>query len=551
MKLFFGLSFLALIGLSSCRKVEFDKLSNTFWNPKLAAPLAYGSFQVKDILLKTDSSGVIQNNNGVLTVVYNTEFSSLNALSFVTLSDFNQNVSLVPSEIATIGQLPSPMNKIPLGIEKSTIVNQEFSFPVDNGVELRSIDFRSGKLDITLLTDLKHDIEVDLSLPDFLINGSPLTQKLTMPYLPGSNSKTVSFDLKDAIADFTAGNTSVNKIRVDASAKVIGTDNTVAGNEYLDLSVALKTMKFKIIKGYFGELDVAAATDSVSLDLFKNATKGVFGLTNPTVRFVVDNSFGFPAELNIVDMHTRETETNTINPMTPNPSKIVLNYPTLSQIGQSKQTEIILNKTNTTNIDALVTSVPKYFYFSAGAKANMNGNVGQTNFIRDTDTLKVKVEAELPMEGYAYGFEIKDTIDAQENLKNLSTTLDGLLFRLELTNGFPLDVNCQISFLDEFYKPIKNGQGQTINLLKTSNQVIKSGQLDNTGKVIAPTKSTTDIQLSSEDIPFMNKARYVLIDGDIETHDGKLKKSIRLFDDYTISFKLGMQAEGGVNAPKL
>ncbi len=552
MRFLICITLLTFLTFTSCKKLELDKISSSFWNPKLAAPLVYANFQVKDILVKADSSGVIQHNNGVLSVVYNTEFSSLNAASFVSLPDFNQSIDLIPASVVAIGSIPSPLNVIPQNVSYTSTDQQTIDFPTNNGAELNNVIFKGGALSVNLTTTLKHDIEATISLPDFNVNGTPLTKKLTLNYngnIP--NSTTISIPLNGAVADFTANNTGINKIRINTDSKITGTGLDVVGNENLSISVNLTGLKFKSITGYFGNLDVAGATDSVSLDLFKNVTKGVFGLTNPTVKFIVNNSFGFPAELTINDLHTKETGTGSINSMLPNPNKITLNYPTLAEKGQSKKTEIILNKTNTSNIDALVTSVPKYFYFGAGAKANPNGKTANLNFIEDTDSLKVKVEAELPMEGYAYGFELSDTIDANGSFKDIDNEINALLFRLEVTNGFPLDVTAQITFLDANHIPIKNNLGNLIKLLKSSDAVLSSGNLDNTGKVISPTVTTTNIQLTSTDIPYLKNAKYIVIAGNLETHNGKSKSSIRLYDDYAISFKLGMQIEGGVKIPSV
>lgn len=544
----------AFILFSSCKKLELDKISSSFWNPKLASPLVYGDFTVKDILAKADTSSLIKNNNGVLSIVYNTTFSSLNASSFVKLADFSTSQNLVPSGIADLGNNPAPFNVIPKDSVISSIDKQVLDFPVDPGVEINSINFKGGSMDITLATNLKHNIDLTVTLPDFKVNNVTLTKKLSLKYsnsAPVPNSTTLSIPLTNAVADFTANGTGVNKIRINTTAKLTGTGQTVAGSEFVNLNVALNSLQFKTIKGYFGKIDVAGATDSVSLDLFKNATKGVFGLTNPTVKFIVDNSFGFPAQLNILDLHTKETGTNAINQMIPTQSTIDLNYPTLAEMGQYKQTTIALNKSNTTNIDALVTSIPKYFYFGAGAEANPKGNVGQTNFIQDIDSLKVKVEAELPLEGYAYGFELGDTLDAKNSFKDLNNTVTSLLFRLEVDNGFPVDVDCQITFLDENYKLIKDGSGNTIELLKTSSSVLKSGAVDNAGKVTSSTKTTTDITLAANEIPYLSKAKYVLIAGNLETHDGKNKTAIQLYENYKIALKLSMQVEGGVKVPSV
>ena len=63
---------------SSCKKLEFDKIAQTAWNPNLAIPLAYADFGVYDILARQDSTDlvVIDPSTGAIALVYKGEIAS-------------------------------------------------------------------------------------------------------------------------------------------------------------------------------------------------------------------------------------------------------------------------------------------------------------------------------------------------------------------------------------------------------------------------------------------------------------------------------------------
>ncbi len=545
---------LSTLLISSCKKLDLDKIKDASWNPKFATPLAYGKFTVKDMLVKFDSAGMIKTNNGELSIVTTSTFPAFTASTFVILPTVSQTLYLAPSQLSVIGAATPPFNVIPAGnlISTSSTMTQIVDFPVTNGEEISSVNFKKGDMEITLASDLKHDIELALSFPDFMVGGEALvdTVRLIYAYDNQPMTKKIKFSLDGAKADFTNGGTSVNKIRVNANGKLIGTGQVVNGDEYLNLTFAIKNLAFNEIKGYFGKMSVGNPMDSILINQFETfkIKKGLIGLTNPSIKMNITNTFGFPLELSMDELSFKEITGGTKVNMVHNPSKETINYPLYANKGIPAKTTIAVNTSNTTNLDQLITTTSKYFYVKTGATTNPLGKAGDPlNYILGTSKMTVDAEIDVPMEGFATGFDRYDTIEVGDNFSNLEKTVKSIVIRLVLENGFPLDIDGSLYFIDANGNTIKNN-GLLIDLLKFNPTILASGKLDASGKVIESTTTINDIALTSDLFPLLKTAKKMVFKSSIGTEGGASKKSVKLFDNYTIAFKLGINIQGGLKS---
>jgi len=540
-----GISFV----FSSCKKLDVDSIKNATWNPKFATPLAYGTFTVKDMLVKFDSSGVIKSNNGDLSIVVTSSFPALEASKFIQLPTVSQLFDLTPPEIATYGAKAAPFNLLPNGVELQTqnANTQIIDFPINSGQEIASIDFTNGDLEITLATSLKQDINVKLSFPDFQLNGVPLEDSIKLIYSSSvPMSKKIKFSLANVKADFTNKGTSFNKIRINASGKVIGTGQTVSGSEYLNLTCAMSNCAFGVVKGYFGQISVSNPQDSILLDQFEsfNISKGLVALTNPSIKMNISNTFGFPVQLGFDKFYFQNKAGGPSVVMNHTPSSIPIAYPNFSNKGIPAKTPIAINTANTTNLDTLISSVSKYLIVQSSATTNKDGKTAELNYILGNSQLTVDTEIDVPLEGYATGFERFDTIDVDGTF-DVDNSLKSIIIRLVLNNGFPLEINGSMYFVDAFGNQLKNN-GVDIDLLKLNPTILASAKVDANGSVTAPTTTINDIVISSDVLPLLKTAKNLIFKTSIGTTNGAANKSVKLRDDYTIGFKLGVNIQAGL-----
>lgn len=529
--IFFSVSALALL-FTSCKKLEFDKITQTSWNPNLAVPLAYANFGVYDILALQDSNDLVVTDavTGAISLVYTGEIFSNDAQSIIQLPNQSESFSITPAELTL---LPN----VAFNGTINSSLSEELSIDANAGVELHSLELKQGMLAIQVSTTLQHDITLEITFPEFTINGTPITRTLNLTY-PGSvpHSGAVNVNLQNALADLTLNGTTVNTLEVEIDATITGTGQVITGTENLNVSLNLSDLEFENATGYFGQQSVAVASDSILIRLFESATTGYFELTNPKVNFTIENSFGYPIRLNLNDLKTINVATGQEFPLTNYPATLNINTP--ASLGQTAITTLNLNTTNTGNLSTLISPVPKYFYFEGSAESNPDGPTPTLNFIEDDSRLRVKAELDLPLEGLAYGFALKDTVDF-----NVGTDVDlieYIMFRLIVDNGFPVDLVTQIKFMNANHIPL-------FTVFGSPETLVESALVDANGRVNQRTKKISDIVLEEYQIGLLDQVKFLEIEGVAQTLNGTQGQIVKLFDDYTIGVKLSMQVIGKTN----
>ena len=159
------------------------------------------------------------------------------------------------------------------------------------------------------------------------------------------------------------------------------------------------------------------------------------------------------------------------------------------------------------------------------------------NFITDSSKLKIRTEVELPLEGSAYGFELRDTVEF--NFNEDVSQLETVMFRLNVDNGFPVDLKSQIVFLDQNYLPV-------FVVFNTPESVVTSASVNAAGRVNQRSTKITDIHLTPAQIALLPNVKHLLIKAVSQTLNGPSGLVVKIYDDYTLSLKLGLQVQGKI-----
>lgn len=521
----FSLFTLAVL-LIGCKK-KISKIANTGWNPNIAVPIGEATFEMSDLIVNIDSTFEV-NSLGEISINYEENLDSVLASDFFTLDDYTENFDLTPP-----GLVPVPI--FPNGEEftNSTTISTSYSAPA--GTEINTLNFNSGNLVLTLTSTFQHDATFSVTLPDLIKNGSPITRTINLNYLGSpTTTQSISIDLTDVAADFTAGGTLANSIRasIDATITSTGTPgNPIVGNEELHLDLSLNNLEYKNITGYFGQEVLTSATDSLLLKIFQSANnQGSLSFSNPTLTFNIENSFGVPININLGTFYSIDSITGQSHSLVISPSAINVNTP--ANMGQSASTSIVMNKNNTTNIDKIFNVNPRYLAYNLSATTNPAGNTGNLNFIESTSMMKIRANLHLPFEGSASGISASDTLEY--SLDNDIDLLESVMLRLDVNNGFPVSFNAQITFVDENYNTV-------FTLFDTPTRVINGALVNNaTGKVTSSVQKVTDVKLSSEKVNLLRQVKHIIVNGIVSTTDPQ-NTNVKLYDSYNIAIKLGIQ----------
>ena len=528
-KLMSTIILLFVVLIYGCKKHDLTKITGITFDQNLAVPIGYGEFGVHDLLKSADSMININASSHEMSLVYRKELDTIFASDVIKLDDFTQQFNVVPTALLTTTTLSS-------GTTISQKTDQATDYSTQNGVELHELNFESGNLIFNVSTTIKHDVKLLINFLDLKKNGVKLSQTIDLPYMGNSpQTKSATIDLSNVSADFTAGKSAVNKLRFSVETSITGKGNTVSNNENLNLSIGMKNLKFKNITGFFGQQKLASFTDSLLLKIFEKPIDGSLSFTNPKLKFIVDNSFGIPIGLNFNKLTSVNEVTNQISTINViNPSKII-NIPD-TNVSPSVLTIIDLNNSTTNNtMTNLVDASPKYLKYDISAESNPGiiGSVKPVNFIKSTSRMIVKVDLELPFEGYASGMSVKDTIDfsLDQNVQNIKS----VLFRLKVDNGLPLSFNGQADFVDKNYKHL-------FNLFDQNTQIISAAPVNSVGEAISQISKSTDIVISENKTLLLDQVKYIILSGFTETTQPD-KTVVKLLDTYKIGMKLSVQVQ--------
>ncbi len=533
-----------IILLTACKKVDLNKLSDTPWNPQLGAPLLNAEFTVGDIISKMDSNGNVGFLNKVVTLSYTTTLDTLSIADMLKIQPIElDNKIEFPVDAQFINQT------IPAGFSLPPYTSNH-TFKFDFGLEnqLSKIEFKSGELVLNLKTNFRHGFKFNIEIPTLVKGGKQFTTQVAMPY---NNSAENNIQVKVPLAGYTAelGGTinPTGEFKINITSTLIGSGEKVTSENFIDLNLSIKEFGISYAEGKFGAFS-ENLQDSVEINLIKNATTSEFGLTNPRVKFSIENSFGFPIEIALNNIKSRDHLTNIISPITINN--------TIKSKGISKRDDaasidkILISNSNITEegyttlqangINQLISSREKTLYYSVTPSANQSNS---SAFITDKSYLIIRATAELPLEGYATNLEINDTLDFK--LDNGDLKLDYLEIKLLATNKFPLNVKGSLILLDENKSIIRNELNQPLDLLNLKNQnvgltnVLIAGITDGNGTVIEGKNTALTFLITKENINNMKRAKYIKITGKLDA--GSSTKPIKLTESNSLKLMLGIK----------
>ena len=560
------MKFIPLILLSlivfSCKKLELDKISTSFWNPKLAVPIAHGSFTISDILDQADSINKYLDGSKrpMLQLSVSQSVKGFSLTDAVKIPDLT---SLPKQSIYSFSKLKSSdidfinlvaksnaNNRIDFGkilktIDPTTQFNQ--SVPLDFSskdlpdFKINNLKFSSGKIRIDVEKGLPFKTILKFSFNDISKFGDTLVDSLIFD--PASSSTFIDVNLENCIADFSKKKLDFNIREIifvpNSTGKILSTDELVLG-------VSLTNIKFDYIEGYFGQLKVPSLKDSIVIDQLKDL-KGKFGITNPSLTFKVDNSFGVPVELEFSKFQIKRKVAPSLLDIKINPFNI--------KLPESKDKPAVTSTLSidgsVENLDKLLSSETERLQFEANVNVNKPGDIaGKPNFITSKSAISIDANITIPLTGYISGFTFADTSDISLPIDMLKS----LELKVIYKNTLPVDVNAEITFLDVNNNPIKDATGAVMNILSSStDKLIKSPSLiydDKTKSYILEEKNIASVPeqsfsilLKESQIPYLKNAKKVVFAGSFETFGAGSSKAVTLYDYYGLSVKLAGNAE--------
>ena len=262
--------------------------------------------------------------------------------------------------------------------------------------------------------------------------------------------------------------------------------------------------------------------------------------TDPKVRAIITNSVGAESTVKIDQLTAQSNITGNTNIVSSViNTTIPIFYPSLAEIGQSKVTTIQLDKTNS-NVQTVFNPAPNKIIYKMSGAINPSGV--SANFATDSSYIKVRGEVEIPMEGKVTKFVLLDTID---NISYPDLVVNGKAvtvlsagFNVALSNGFPMNSNIQIYFMDD--------ANVILDSLFQSPHLIPSASIDAAGKVTTP----TDVLIKE----MFDEARYSRISTSTKavlyaffstSNNGTIP--VKIYSSYKIKSNIGIDVKTNVS----
>jgi hypothetical protein len=532
--LLFIFGFIFLIASCEPRYLEFNKLNETSYNPNIAVPLFNARVGMQDILARNQLDVVQTDASGLITLVYQGGLIDVNIFDLLPPLTETMEFELGTGFPGTITfNQPGTLN----------FSDQvEIDYPAPDNQLLSEIKFKKGKLEIKLEPDfpgITPDIDLSLNLP-----GIEFADGSTYSYsdsISPSGVVIIDVDLAGGKIDFTKGAAALNKFVLDYSADInYQAGDQLGKNDKLKYSFTIKDIEFKHVIGDFGSQTLPITSDTINLSIFGAAySNGDVRLTNPKLNVELVNGVGIPFRINFQKLYSKNIATGDTFPILfgnfQNPFPI--NSPV--RLDDSVKTTIDINKDNTDIIEIL-SPTPKLLVYDIEGQVNP-GPGPNYNFITDQSVFKVRANVEMPMEGYVNNFVIQDTVEF-----SVGQTLDELesaTINVVVANGLPINVNLQLYLyntdLDQILDSI---------LVDDNTQIFKSGVPETGGKINQNTVEENIIQaiLDQETAQNLVDANRIIIRAQLGTYDAP-NSSIKLFDDYGIGIKLGLNLKGNIS----
>lgn len=545
----------------SCKKLDLNTISTSFWNPKLAVPIAQGSFTINDILKQADSIDkyIGVSNKNVIQLSTSQSIKGFSLLNVVKIPPFNSlpeqtiysfskmdasGIDLINSIAKLNANKRINFSSILLGIDKNTKL--DLSVPLDfssgdlpAGFRVDQLKFAKGKIKLNVVEGLPHKTVLKFLFNDIQKEGKMLVDSLVYDPL---DKKPLELNLANCIADFSKDSLyfKISEILIIPSASGV-----INGTDKLTLGVSLTDIEFDYLEGYFGQLAVPAIKDTLVIDQFKDL-KGKFGITNPSLTFSVKNSFGVPVELDFTKFQIKRKVKPSLLDIKINPFPIT---PPESK-DKAAVTSTLTLDANVDNLDSLLSSETEQLNFEANIKVNKAGEIsGKPNFITNSSSISIDANILVPLTGYVSGFTFEDTSDISLPIDMLKSLNIKVIYK----NTLPVDVDAKITFLDANNNPIKDASGTVINIINsTTDKLIKSPALTYDSdsksytlpkdKIAGLPEQSFSVILKESQIPYLKNAKKVIFSGSFETFEAG-SKSVTLYDYYGLSIKIAGNAE--------
>lgn len=528
------------VGLWACKDwQDLADVKQGTWKSEWAIPVLDADLSLADMVTKKKGRlEVLEDANGFYTFLYTNEFKSATAETYLIL----------PSQQLDTVRFQAPSDRvgaIPPNISFSlTDQNKTTDFvAATSDQQLRFIDLKAGTLKFLLTSTFKHNVSLTVTIPSLTKNGVAFSKNysLTSNGSAAPSPASDNLDLAGYRLDLSNGSTTgYNKINYQVKATVQTVGSSISASDQIKIALAVENPKFAYIEGYLGKFSVVNRRDSVFISIFDSKLAGQIFIEDPKLRITVSSSYGVAARARVTNRIGKANYTAD-SVLTFKGADLLNPFDVVAALrGQTATKTVEVNKINS-NIQGIFNPAPREIIYDASAEINgQTTAIQQNNFALDTSRIGVKGEVEIPLDGRTMEFyTIHDSSDSQ---LPVNSNIEDLQMNIYAKNGFPVEVDIQVYFLDASEKPIDSiitGRGEPGKefLLRKATDKDGNGRID----IYESEQTERQFIMNSQRYAFLrDNSKKIRIFGRLRSGGAEQGKSIKIYSYYRFRLKMGV-----------
>lgn len=493
-----------------------DDIKDFTYTPVVAFPLVNASLGIDDAIDVTEFSFIEIDENHLISFVYNGKIFSVNAEDLFVLKNQSKTIRLDNIHPTGSGTVTLPPIQV------------VFEMSFDQEESLQWLSLLEGFLTINAQANQLEQDGYSINVQYRILNGTDRNGNILSGNLSLNNADRIN--LSGSSFDFSS---QAGSFIIEYTFTLTGGTPTHAPYS-IDLFHYTSGMKYDLIKGYIGRIDFPIGNANIPVSIFTNSYSGSIAFANPYIEISINNSFGLPVELNVVDLYgiTITGETFAINgPAVDNPWNVM--FPASPEQQSQLSQRIIGNESS--NIYQVTQQSPQEFYINLRGLTHSPGYEDASTWIRHNSNLKIDVDIRLPLDGKVNFFNIRDTLSL--NIDSLPQDLEWIELKMNLSNGFPVGAQLEVYMLNE--------AGMILDtLFKQQPDFIRPAAVDAvTGLVSQPVESMILEMLDEQTLEKLRNCSAIIFNATLNTFDHQNNNAVKILNNYQLDVQMGIRAK--------
>ncbi|MFM2208109.1 MAG: hypothetical protein RL213_2084 [Bacteroidota bacterium] len=511
--------------LSGCRQ----EAPNPQWDIDILGPVLKADLGIDQLLA---DSLTISDADGKVRVVFESEYDNLETDSIYLIPDTTLVTDLWDSLIFPL-TIP-PGTAIPVTAFSRT----DYLRVAASGTPLRKAIIEKGFIRATFRNIYPTQLLFTYVFPKCIKNGSPITIVDTVA--AGSQGVpafgTTEIDISGTEIDLTGRNGNLFNAIYYTLAVTTDPNGGPITISYLDnvvhLETELKGIEPYYVKGYLGQ-QTFDIDDTVRIGDGKLLQSGTMQLDSATLSMELENGIGADLSAYISSLTSIRNGTPTVSLVAPSVLNRNVNLGRALETGNPASPVIptrasfLLDNSNS-NLKSFIQNLPDRIGTRLRFSLNPMGNIGgNSDFVFKDRLIKTRTRLEIPLRLSMDALTLLDTQDLSTTNLNDLNVVGPFVFKLIAENGFPVDIQLQLSLLDA---------GGTVTDQLLVPDIIPAGATDAQWKVIAPTTTRISIPVDGTRKQHLLEATRMIIRASF-TSVGQ-PQLLDLYDSYRLKLKL-------------